>query len=405
MLSGKKRDEERGEEITDVSKRHKHQFNVDDFISEILGDYFDSEDENVVEFIDKVEQIATLVADAAVVNNFDDDDAIKDIILKFATSHLKHYKIFLPNPDDPNSSSATLKQVLVHQLKNRMHKSLSVMGNLVEYLTKYKEHNPLSGVFAEHKNSKMNNMNELIINLLTLIDEKYELHGSIAPEYFVDYLSIESFLANKPLIESYLDELEKLLQQHAAAKKITELEVRKNGKLMLPSGQPHKRYKILSDVICAWSKENGFNAQAKIINLLSHRNFLGLLSNLTLLKDNAVNAGEYHGAWSHAIQWFCIIEHNKRTGFLRNDPRQLYKSAGPIWNKVFDLLGDVDFTCPPHMTRRMYRPDALDKWPLLAGSITRIYSKMHLSGMDYTKHLRVKCGEEAFAKGYQVRRL
>lgn len=405
MHSGKKRDEERGEEITDVSKRNKHQFNVDDFISEILGDYFDSEDENVVEFIDKVEQIATLVADAAVVNNFDDDTAIEYIIMKFATSHLKHYKIFLPDPDDRNSSSATPKEVLIHQLEKRTHESLIRMGTLVEYLTTYKEHNSLSGIFAEFKHGKTSNINEFIINLLSLVKDTYEDHGSIPPKYFVDYLSIEQFLANKPLIESYLDELEKLLQQHVAAKNITELEVRKDGKLMLPASQPHKRYKILSDVICAWSKENGFTAQAKIINLLSHRNFLGLLSSLTLLKDNAVNAGEYHGAWSHAIQWFCIIEHNKRTGFLRNEPRQLYKSAGPIWNKVFDLLGDVDFTCPPHMTRRMYRPDALDKWPLLAGSITRIYNKMHLSGMDYTKHLRDKCGEEAYAKGYQVRRL
>jgi len=403
MLSGKKRDEERGDDITDVSKRSKHRFNVDEFMSEILGAYNYSKDENIVKFINLVKQIANLIADAAVVNNFHNDTTIEHIIMKFATSHLRNYRIFLPDPYNPDSSSATLKQVLIHQLEKRTHESLTRMGTLVEYLTTYKDHNSLSGIFAECKHGTTGNINEFIISLLTLVKDTYENHGPIPPRYFIDYLSIEQFLANEPLMESYLDELEKLLQQHARAKNITVLDVRKDGKLMLPADQPHKRFKILSDVICAWSKQHGFTAQAKIINLLSHRNFLGLLSSLTLLKDNAVNAGEYHGAWSHAIQWFCIIEHNKRTGFLRHDPLELYKSAGPIWNKVFDLLGDIDYTCPPHMTRRMYRSDALDKWPLLAGSITRIYHKMHLSGMNYTKLLRDKCGEEAYAKGYQMR--
>ncbi len=410
MLSGNKRSAEHLETAeADGSKHIKHQFNVEDFLSEVLGEYFDNEDEDdeLHEFIDKVEQIATLIAEAASTNHFDNDDAIKNIIMKFATTHLRHYRIFLPDSFDRRKSSATLQQVLIHQLEDRTQESILRMSHLIEYLTKYKEHNSLAGIFAERKNSHQENTNELIINLLTLVEEVYKKGERIPPEYFVDYLAIERFFTSQPLFETYLDALEKLLQQHAAAKNLSELKMQEDGRLMFPFQHPetNKRYKILSEVICAWSKENGFTAQAKIINLLSHRSFLGLLSSLTLLKDKAVAAGEYHGAWTHAIQWFCIMEHQKRTNFLRHSPLDLYKAAGPIWNKVFDLLGDTDYTCAPHVTHRMYRPDALGRWPLLAGSITRIYNKMHLSGMDYPKHLREKCGEEAYAQGYQMRPL
>lgn len=409
MLSGNKREEDRGEEITDVMKRAKHQFNVDDFLSEVLGEYFDDEEEDdqLREFIDKVEQIATLIAEAASTNHFDDDRTIKNIILKLATSHLANFHVFLPNPFDPKHSLATYEQVLIHQLEDRMDESLSRMGYLIDYLTKFKEHNPLATVFAARKNGKVSNANELMVILLRLVKETY-MHGEVTPpEYFSDYIAIGSFLLNNTLVESYLDELEKLLQQHAAAKNIPELKKQDDGRLifLLQSPETNKRYKILSEVICAWSKENGFAAQAKIISLLSHPRFLGLLSSLTLLKDKAVAAGEFHGAWSHAIQWFCLMEHQKRTGFLRNSPLDLYKVAGPVWNDVFDLLGDKDYSCAPHVTHRMYCPDALDRWPLLAGSITRIYNKMHLSGIDYPKHLREKCGEVAYAQGYQMRPL
>lgn len=408
MLSGNKRPEEREELVQDsISKRIKSRFRIGDFLRTTFGEHYESNTGDQKIFIEKVKMIATLIADAAMTNHFDDHQAIATIILQFATSHLKTYKIFLPDPSDPTTSSATLSQVLLYQLQERLSESLSRMEALISYLTEYKEHNPLSGLFDERKQKHINNVAELIINLLTLVDHTYLRHGTIPPEHFVDYLTIEHFLTNKPLIETYLDELEQHLQQHARAKNITDMQTRPDGRLALPAAQPgqYKRHKILSDVICDWSKQHGFTAQAKIIGLLSHRDFLGLLSSLTLLKDNAVDAGEYHGAWSHAIQWYCIMEHQKRNHFLRHEPLQLYKGAGPIWNKVFDLLGDTDYTCAPHVTHRMYYPDAMDRWPLLAGSITRIYNKMHLSGMNYKAHLREKCGEQAYLQGYTLRNL
>ncbi len=108
-----------------------------------------------------------------------------------------------------------------------------------------------------------------------------------------------------------------------------------------------------------------------------------------------------HGAWSHAIQWYCIIEHSKRTpGFMRHAPFFIYKHIGQLWNHIVDQTDVDDFTCPEYITSLLIEPSSLNHWPLLAGSVARTHAKMYAQDADYAAHLLDKHGERDYAEGY-----
>lgn len=138
---------------------------------------------------------------------------------------------------------------------------------------------------------------------------------------------------------------------------------------------PNKHYKILSDYLYnIWGKEKGFNQgvmqEISGINFLSFPSdtgilmeevkpeiFLFLIKNGYLLNDKG-NGDDFHGEFTHALQWYLIITYNEKYHFLHNDPLWIYKQLGEkkysnfkyiceneivltsLWDYVFDITDD-----------------------------------------------------------------
>lgn len=222
------------------------------------------------------------------------------------------------------------------------------------------------------------------------------------PEFQRDWFSIYLFLRDFNQVKPYLDQIESALQLLAAAKK---LKKQRNGKYRLPDSEkyPYARYKLFSTFIYQWAEENGFRQRAKYIALQSQREFLLMLQKATIFKDSSVTADILHGSWSHAIQWYCIVEHHKITQFLQHDALAVFKSFGCVeqrrvepygntaWDKLVDRFGQKYFTSPVHITELLSKPAHFKRWPLLCGTVMRLEKKMQDIGVkNYTRQLKEK---------------
>ena len=183
--------------------------------------------------------------------------------------------------------------------------------------------------------------------------------------------------------------------------------LRDDGKYLLPtcSTNPYKCHGILSGFLYQWASDNGFQRWAKMLAELSSKTFFSLLTSRSIFKDNAVIVGDFHGAWSHVLQWYFIIEHHKHLAFLRHSPIEIYQKLGdhaflvagapvpPPWDIIHDAYNKNNFTSPEFMTHYFLEQSANTQWPLLSESIRRMQAKMfHKYGNEdgYAFHLRIK---------------
>jgi hypothetical protein len=210
--------------------------------------------------------------------------------------------------------------------------------------------------------------------------------NDLEKEYAADWVSIKLFLMQPELIKKYLDRLENELQAYAAALPEKNKISNRDGLFVLPVDEenPYRRWKILSGYLYEWAQENGFKQAAKILHPLKDWRFIKVLKSLSLMKDVAGMIGSMHGAWSHALQWYFVIEHQKQSGFLQQDPLKLYEFLGSsapelygkIWDLVFDQYEGRYFDSPDFLTWALTNPKDRHAWPLLSETVSRYQMKM-----------------------------
>lgn len=208
-------------------------------------------------------------------------------------------------------------------------------------------------------------------------------------DFVADWLAVSLFFLQTDKVNEHLQQLEDELQDYCSKlpKKMRPKQDDK-GYYYLPASDehPYQRSKILSGYLYEWAQKNGFADYAKIINYLPERKFLEMLRNKTFFKDgaSAANVGGKHGAWSHMLQWYCVIEHQKKTKFLKHDPLKLFQSlgstenraTGELWNMIFDRYNDLYFHSPEYMSETLDRPKSHLSFPLLSTSVSRLLDKM-----------------------------
>lgn len=236
----------------------------------------------------------------------------------------------------------------------------------------------------------------LLRSELLFFDDWYYRH-----DYMADWLSISLFFQQTEKINEYLQQLEGELQDYCSKlpKKMRPKQDDKGFYYFAPSKEhPYQRNKILSGYLYEWAQKNGFEHYAKIISYLQESKFVEMLSNKTFFKDSAANVGERHGAWSHALQWYCVIEHHKKTKFLQHDPLELYQSLGSpenrtgggLWDMIFDRFSNLSFLSPEYMTETLMLPRMRTSCPLLSGSVSRLLDKMQEAPKQYNADLYLK---------------
>lgn len=240
----------------------------------------------------------------------------------------------------------------------------------------------------------------LLRSELFFFDDWYYKHN-----YISDWLAISLFLLNAENVKEYLQQLEDELQNYCSKlpKKMRPPQDDQGYYYFASSKEtPYERNKILSGYLYDWAQKNGFDSHAKIISYLPESKFVGMLRDKTFFKDSAANVGERHGAWSHALQWYCIIEHYKKTKFLKNDPLELYQSlgspecrnGGDLWNMVLDRYSNLSFLSPEYMTETLTLPRMRVSHPLLSASVSRLQDKMQRAPKQYKADLYLKHKEE-----------
>lgn len=176
-----------------------------------------------------------------------------------------------------------------------------------------------------------------------------------------DFSKIFYILTSKEIVTAQLIKLEKKIFEDADRKGIFS-----NFELFRILSNPNNntKFKLLSDVLYTWAVENHLSSDfVKINRLLSNHIFQSLLGKGKFFKDIGVPAE--HGAWSHFIQWYIIIEANKDHGFLTLNPYQLYKFLGhassigikdgkqtPLWFLCCDntvKIDQFDFRSPDNL--------------------------------------------------------
>lgn len=219
-----------------------------------------------------------------------------------------------------------------------------------------------------------------------------------------DWLSIYKFTRSTHSFEPYFIHLEAQLQQYVANLPDTNFLIKNDeGSYSLPSenGLACKSYKIFSSFMYQWASKNGFAFKSKLTQALMDNDFYNLLLSKSIFKDCADDVGAEHGAWSHALQWYCIIEHQKKTYFLAHQPLEIYQAFVTkvnianynLWHLLFDKYGENNFSSPEFTMKFLLDDENRKKWPLLAECIERRENKTHFkygTSEAYIRHLEEK---------------
>lgn len=252
--------------------------------------------------------------------------------------------------------------------------------------------------------------NDEIAGEMCRLVEKFD-RRNFEPEFLHDRLAVYQFLRDTKKVEPYLDQLETALQHRAASlARRNHFLIAENGQYQLPvvRENPYAHFKVLSRFLYPWACRNGFQQQGKYIGILQQNDFLSLLAEKTIFKDSSISANLDHGAWSHAIQWFCIFEHQKASRFLQHPAIEVYQSFGSpdqmrapfldsAWDEIVDRLDARNFTTPGEITRILSLPASMKRWPILCGSFVRQEQKSREkfgSYGGYTKYLGEKHADE-----------
>lgn len=157
---------------------------------------------------------------------------------------------------------------------------------------------------------------------MSLADEISLLGIQLPQKLLSDLNHASAILQNRETVDRQLLKLEKLIQEDLTIKGINYTEFL----MMLPNEKKrnsYKCYKLLSDTLYKWGKENGFAQDwGKVASFLSRDTFLSLLNNRFLIKD--IGAGADHGEFTHAIQLFILTEANKEQEVISRTIPELY---------------------------------------------------------------------------------
>lgn len=217
-----------------------------------------------------------------------------------------------------------------------------------------------------------------------------------------DWMWINTLLSDNELFYTYMDKLEQELQHYVGALSGDwQFPTREDGKFVLPTSPnteaEHCCYKVLSNYFYQWAQENGFESRAIILRRVKAGPFHSMLSAASFFKDNF---GIDHGIWAHMQQWYAIMEHQKKTKFLKHPPIDLYKAMGDTtrlsegddsilfpWSLLLDR-GNNDCRTPEFITSTT--KDNSLRWPLLSGSIARRYNKHESKIIEHYAKLSAK---------------
>lgn len=200
--------------------------------------------------------------------------------------------------------------------------------------------------------------------------------------YALDWLNIYNFLQDINAVASCFTQLETDLQRYAAQLPDKSfLQLNDDGKYVFTDNSTNS-HKVLSGYLYQWARENGFKHKAKIIQALSDKDFYKLLTSHTIFKDDADDIGSHHGAWTHALQWYCIFLRQKNTHFLSHSPLSIYeefsrginKANMNLWHLMLDKVGARDFSSPEFTLRFILEEH--QRWPLLAECLRRRQHKL-----------------------------
>jgi hypothetical protein len=188
------------------------------------------------------------------------------------------------------------------------------------------------------------------------------------------------------LLEHHLKEKKLLLQSESGVKILKK-----------PNRSYVSNYKTLLTVLESWAHENGFNQGGSVYCLVNENGnkvrkliqlppslptvfayldtstFRGALQRLGyLFKDKGISIA--HGEFTHIWAIFVIVEQNKDYPFLKHSPLDLYKKLGsypyipvyegnpPIWDIIFDQVGEENFTVPEFLNEVLRGNPLYDKY-------------------------------------------
>lgn len=219
-----------------------------------------------------------------------------------------------------------------------------------------------------------------------------------------DWMGIYRFMSDDKFVLQYMDQLEEELQQFVA-KFPSEWQFprRDDGRFELPNDNPYACYKLLSNFMYEWALENGFKQSVKLIGNVPTTTFYSALASQSFIKDSGF--GGAHGILVHGKQWYAVIEHYKKTQFLKSSPLEIYQRLGDNnllptekslvrnpWDILFDATRGTSCTTPETLTR--YVRDNKSRWPLLSGTVSRQRSKK-IDGKTSTETLKNKHAHDA----------
>lgn len=208
-----------------------------------------------------------------------------------------------------------------------------------------------------------------------------------------DVTNLSLKLMDKEVIDRHLKELETKLYNNAKLKNIFN---DANLSSLLLNYKNKNTFKILSDVLYLWANENGFGMQfAKLTRALSPSMFYSVLSSGCLFKD--IGVPPEHGAWTHFLQWYILVEENKLNPFLISSPKELYTMLGTakgvlkdknqkeisVWGIILDRptsKESYDFRAPDNLHK--YIKESLLKFPILSIIIAKGFSTKYISTLE-----------------------
>lgn len=220
-------------------------------------------------------------------------------------------------------------------------------------------------------------LHELYVSGMKIQTDDTHSRDALAPSFVVDLLKISNLLRNK---EAYLAHL---ISIEAELSKIMKIHPKK----------------VRSHFFFNWAKDNDFNQNTvAVLNevIQDADRFFAMFKDKIAFKDKGDKAD--HGAWSHLIQFYIIIEENKKSPFLHNHPIDIYTylstpacrgtepyftwnfakerklSANFVnaWDVFFDRLDCYDARSPEFITRKIL---SMHDTPVLQAKTHKQYRK------------------------------
>lgn len=294
-----------------------------------------------------------------------ENESVITALLKKALSNKTPEQLleyFLANIHYTNTLYATISDRALHSIfLDRLKTSIEFKKQFLESPASYQIENVLVEYCAEHP--KDTKMQEILVDYqrtqntpefkqkqnLYFLDRLREMYGfpkypEPLDKFQQDLINIALFLSDGQRVAKRLKELEELIEKKAIAEsRIAPRDEKVDQKMHLVNykeGEPYKDSKLLSSVLYALAAKVGFVERVKVTEELSKEEFYKMFKDKRLFKDVAFG-GDFHGEWTHFIQWMCIVLEQAEKGFLSNSSADVYQwmetqRGKGFWNNTFE---------------------------------------------------------------------